>query len=404
MQPQIREATLSTAVAAGVQASRWLTQPLSVTSAATGTATPLSDRFQRPLLAMLLLAGLVVLVACGNVANLVLARATVRRHELSVRRALGASRARLARQVLVESLLLSAVRRSAWVWRSPRCSAHSSFARSRRRRIRPRSICRSTGGCSRSRPASPSAPRCCSASCRRCARRALQPHDALKEGGRTRVGDQRWGVNQALIVGQVGLSVVLVVAAGLFVRTFATMATMDLGFDRNRTVIVGLNLQDARVPPPARVALYERLRQAVASVPGVADAVSLRTAPVSSDHWVLDVRVAGREPPAVAATRGPFLNAVSPGYFATFGAPILAGRGFGDRDVQGAPLVAVVNETFARLFLGSHNPVGETLAFGPRATSSPPFQIVGLARDAGSATYFGLREGVPPPSICASRR
>jgi putative ABC transport system permease protein len=179
---------------------------------------------------------------------------------------------------------------------------------------------------------------------------------------------------------------------------------MDLGFDRTRTVIVGLNLQDARVPPPARVALYERLRQAVAAVPGVADAVVLRTTPVSSDHWVEAVRVAGREPPAEAATRGPFLNAVSTGYFATFGAPILAGRGFGDRDVQGAPLVAVVNETFARLFLGSHNPVGETLAFGPQATSSPPFQIVGLARDAGSATYFGLREGVPPTVyLCISQ-
>ena len=403
VQPQIREATLAAAVAAGFQASRWLTQPLSATSAATGTATPLSDRFQRPLLAMLLLAGLVVLVACGNVANLVLARATARRHELSVRRALGASRARLARQVLVESLLLSGVGAAlGLVFAQVFCPF---LVRQISTTTSPASLDLSldwrvlafTAGIS-----------VCTAllfgvvPALRAAR--VQPHDALKEGGRTRVGDQRWGLNQALIVGQVGLSVVLVVAAGLFVRTFATMATMDLGFDRSRTVIVGLNLQDARVPPPARVALYERLRQAVASVPGVADAVALRTAPVSSDHWVQAVRVAGREPPAEAATRGPFLNAVSPGYFATFGAPILAGRGFGDRDVQGAPLVAVVNETFARLFLGSHNPVGETLAFGPRATSSPPFQIVGLARDAGSATYFGLREGVPPTVyLCISQ-
>ena len=395
LQPQIREATLAAAVAAGAQASRWLTQPLSATSAATGTATPLSDRFQRPLLAMLLLAGLVVLVACGNVANLVLARATARRHELSVRRALGASRTRLARQVLVESLLLSGVGAAlGLVFAQVFCPF---LVRQISTATNPAALDLSldwrvlafTGGISVFTallfgvvPALRAA--------------SVQPHDALKEGGRARVGDQRWGVNQALIVGQVGLSVVLVVAAGLFVRTFATMATMDLGFDRTRTVIVSLNLQDARVPPPARVVLYERLRQAVAAVPGVADAVSLRTAPVSSDHWVLDVRVAGQEPPAAVATRGPFLNAVSRGYFATFGAPILAGRGFGDRDIQGAPLVAVVNETFARLYLGGRSPVGETLTFGPRTMSSPPFQIVGLARDAGSATYFGLREGIPP--------
>ncbi len=283
VQPQIREATLPAAVAAGFQASRWLTQPLSATSAATGTATPLSDRFQRPLLAMLLLAGLVVLVACGNVANLVLARATARRHELSVRRALGASRARLARQVLVESLLLSGV--GAGLGLAFAQVFCPFLVRQISTTTNPASLDLSldwrvlafTAGIS-----------VCTAllfgvvPALRAAR--VQPHDALKEGGRTRVGDQRWGANQALIVGQVGLSVVLVVAAGLFVRTFATMATMDLGFDRTRTVIVGLNLQDARVPPPARVALYERLRQAVASVPGVADAVRcarLRSAPIT---------------------------------------------------------------------------------------------------------------------------
>ena len=257
---------------------------------------------------MLLLAGLVVLVACGNVANLVLARATAQRHELSVRRALGASRRGWRARC---SWRACCCRASApgWVWRFAQVFC-PFLVRQISTTTNPASLDLSldwrmlafTAGIS-----------VCTAllfgvvPALRAAR--VQPHDALKEGGRTRVGDQRWGVNQALIVGQVGLSVVLVVAAGLFVRTFATMATMDLGFDRTRTVIVGLNLQDARVPPPARVALYERLRQAVAVRPGVADAVALRTAPVSSDHWVQAVRVAGREPPAVAATRGPFLNA-----------------------------------------------------------------------------------------------
>jgi len=111
-QPQLREAALPKAVAAGAAANLYLRQPLSATPAATGQATgssPLRDRFERPLWAILLLAILVVLIACANVANLVLARAVARRHELSVRRALGASGLRLACQVLAESLLLSVI-------------------------------------------------------------------------------------------------------------------------------------------------------------------------------------------------------------------------------------------------------------------------------------------------------
>jgi predicted permease len=208
-----------------------------------------------------------------------------------------------------------------------------------------------------------------------------------------------------LIVGQVAFSVVLVVAAGLFVRTFATLATMDVGFDRERTVIFVLNAQDARVPPANRPLLYERVRQAAAAVPGVEGAVTLLSAPASQDHWIADVRVVGQAPPVMNPRLGPFLNAVSPGYFATFGAPILAGRGFTDHDRPDAPLVAVVNETFARLFIRGRNPVGETLTFlaggegeadAAARTSSPPFQIVGLAKDSGSAVNYALREGIPP--------
>jgi len=173
------------------------------------------------------------------------------------------------------------------------------------------------------------------------------------------------------------------------------MATMDLGFDRDRTVILSLKAEDAKVPPAARPALYERLRQAAAAVPGVADAVALRTVPVSSDHWVADVTVSSQPSPALVSARGPFLNAVSPGYFAVFGAPIVAGRGFTPADRSGAPLVAVVNETFVQRIVDGRSPVGETLRFGERGSYSPPFQIVGVAKDSGSATYFGLREGIP---------
>jgi len=394
VQRQIRAATLQAGIEEGYSASAYLRQPITVAPAAKGDS-PLRERFQRPLVAMLMLAGLVLLIACANVANLVLARATARRHEMSVRRALGASRLRLARQVLVESLLLSAVGGALGLLFA------GNFSRVLVRQVSTEMVpafldlsldwrvlaftVATTLGTALLFGLVPAF---------RAAR--VPPYDALKVGSRNLAGERRWGLNQLLIAGQIGLSVVLVAAAGLFVRTFATMATMNLGFDRDRTMIVSLNTGDARVAPAARPLLYERVRRAVASVPGVADAVALRTTPVSNDHWVANVQVVGHAPPALAPTQGPFLNAVSPGYFATFGAPILVGRGFDDGDRPNAPLVAVVNETFARHFVGGRNPVGETLRFGERQSYSPAFQIVGLATDSGSATYFGLREGIPP--------
>jgi predicted permease len=409
-QPQIREAALAAIAAKGAPASAvadlaktFLRVPLSATPAAVG-ASDQQGRFERPLLAMLMLAGLVLLIACANVANLVLGRAMARRHEMSVRRALGASRLRLARQVLVESLLLSAVGaalglcfaqifgralvRQAWTEVNPlfldlsldwRVLAFTAAA---------------TVGTALLFGLTPAF---------RAAR--VQPNDALKEGGRGHAGERRWGLNQILVVGQVAFSVVVIVAAGLFVRTFATLATMDLGFDRQRTVIVSLNTQDARVPPANRPAFYERIRQAVALVPGTEGAVTLQSVPASQDHWIADVRVVGQTRPSVDPKLGPFLNAVSPGYFSTFGAPILAGRGFDQRDGRGTPLAAIVNETFARLALSGRNPIGEALTFmaghereagaGP-PSSSPPFQIVGLAKDSGSAVNYALRQGIPP--------
>jgi putative ABC transport system permease protein len=407
-QPQIREAALAAMLARGVPAATlaeigktFHRGPLSATRAAVG-ASDQQDRFARPLLAMLSLAALVLLIACANVANLVLGRATARRHEMSVRRALGASRVRLARQVLVESLLLSAVGAALGLLFARnlgevlvRQASHEANRFSLDLSLDWRVLAFATAATVATALLFGLVPAL------RAAR--TQPADALKEGGRGHAGERRWGLNQALIVGQVAFSVVLVVAAGLFVRTFAKLATMDVGFDRERTVIVSLNAQDARVPPANRPAFYERIRQAVAAVPGADGVVTLQSVPASQDHWIADVRVVGETRRSVDPTRGPFLNAVSPGYFSTFGAPILAGRGFDQRDGRGAPLVAIVNETFARLAFGGRSPVGERLTFtnehdggAVAPPSSPPFQIVGLAKDSGSAVNYALRQGIPP--------
>jgi predicted permease len=409
-QPQIREAALAASLrAVGAPASAvaeisktFLRGPLSATPAAVG-ASDQQDRFERPLVAMLMLALLVLLIACANVANLVLGRAAARRHEMSVRRALGASRLRLARQVLVESLLLSSVGAVLGLWFARNFSQILvSQASTEVNRLYLdlsldwRVLAFTTAATFITALLFGLVPAL------RAAR--VQPADALKEGGRGHAGERRWGLNQLLIVGQVGFSVVLVVAAGLFVRTFARLATMDVGFDRGRTVIVSLNTQDARVPPASRPAFYERVRQAVAAVPGAEGAVILQSVPASQDHWIASVRVVGQAPPRFDPMLGPFLNAVGPGYFSTFGAPILAGRGFDQRDGRGAPLVAVVNETFARVFIRGRNPIGESLTFAARAEDEPDaaarsygptFQVVGLAKDSGSAINYALRNGVP---------
>jgi predicted permease len=398
-QPQIREALLPSALALGWPDRDYLRRPLSVSAAASGQSA-MRGRFERPLLAMLILAGLVLFIACVNVANLVLARAIARRHELSLRRALGGSRGRLARQVLVESLLVSGLGGALGL------AFAGIFSRLLVRQVSTDtspvfldlSLDWRVVGFTALAAAGTAllfglAPALRAAN--------SEPSEAIKEGGRTRVGDRRWGLNQMLIVAQVAFSLVLVVAAGLLARTFSALATMDLGFDRAGVLIASLNAQDAQVPDFRRPQLYERVRAAVASVPGVAAATALRSAPVSPDHWVAHVRVIGQPPVTPRrlldiGTMGPFLNAVSPDYFTTFGVPILVGRGFAEGDGPNAPLVAVVNESFARHLVGGRNPVGEVLDFGGGQTFSPRFQIIGLAKDAGSARYRQLRGTVPP--------
>lgn len=222
-----------------------------------------------------------------------------------------------------------------------------------------------------------------------------RPCGSMSDGGRGQVGSSRMRLNHALVIVQVGLSLALVVAASLFVRTFHTLATLDLGFDRDNILIVRVEGEQSQVPAAQRAALNERVREAAEAVPGVARAVSLRTVPVSPDHWVANVEIPGRTPPA-GGSRTAFLNSVSPGWFEMFGTPMLVGREFDDRDRPGSPLVAVVNEAFARQFASGQNPVGETLRFGGDDDLGPPFTIVGLARDSGAAIYYGIREGVPP--------
>jgi putative ABC transport system permease protein len=391
VQSEIREATLGDLVKRGRKQAldRYLKTPFALTPAATGYSG-LRLRYQRPLLAIMTVVALVLLIACVNIANLLLARATARRHELSVRLALGASRWQLVRQLFTESVVLAGAGAAlglllaAWSSRvlvrqlsTPMNTVFLDLP------IDARMLAFTIGTAAMTALLFGTAP----------AFRAsgVAPMDALNEHGRATAGQARGGLASWLVVAQVALSVILVVAAGLFVRTFASLTMRQLGFQPGPVLIVTMDAQRADVDPAERVPMYEGARDAVRALPNVADAAVSLTTPFSN-AFTPPVEISGV--PASETQGELFGNLISTGWFSTFGTPLIAGRDLTDRDRKGAPRVAVVNETFARKVFGGRTPLGHTISLYPNsALRLPPMEIVGVAAD---AVYVSIREPVPP--------
>jgi putative ABC transport system permease protein len=389
IQPQIRDETLPQDLREEDKKS-YLTSAFALLPGGNGESS-IRSRYQRPLLTMMAVVGVVLLIACANIANLLLARATARRHELSVRVALGASRLRLARQLLTESLLLSGLGAAIGLLFAQWFS-----------RLLVRQLSTSTNTVYldltldwrvlgfTALVAITTAVLFGTIPALRAAR--VDPHDAIKAHGRGPGGDTRFRLGNVLVVVQVALSLMLVVAAGLFVRTFATLATRHFGFDRDPVLIASIDIQPLKLAPEARWALWTQLRDAAAAMPGVSTATLSATTPIGGGTWIYTLEQL--DGARIAATdRGTYANMVSPGWFTTYGTRLIAGRDFTDHDVQGAPFVAIVNETFARKFLGGANPIGHRVRRPSRpAAPSPEYEIVGLVAD---AAYRSLREPIP---------
>jgi len=390
IQPQVREATIPPNWRPE-HLIEYLREPYSLVAASTGTSI-LRDQYQRPLLTIMGVVGLVLLIACGNIANLLLARATARRHELSVRQALGASRLRLARQLLSESVLLSllgaALGLLVAVWGSRALVSQlavygspASLALALDWRVFgfTAAVAMTTALLFGTAPAL------------RAAR--ARPMEAMREQGRGNSSDGRIGLGGGLVVAQVSLSLVLVVAAGLFLRTFGTLASLQLGFDRDRILVVQVDATRSAVDSAGRLALYDRLERAAAAVPGVAGASISVVTPVSGSTWNDAIEVDGM-PPRSEEERLTNVNFVTPGWFAAYGTPLLAGRDVEARDGRGAPDVIVVNETFVRRHLGGGNPIGRVVRQpGPAGRPAQRLEVVGVVRD---AVYGSLRDTIPP--------
>ncbi len=391
VQPQVRAATLP---------ERWppeflkeyLTGPMSVIPHGSGSSN-IRSRYREPLFTLLATVGLVLLIACANIANLSLARATARRHEMSLRRALGASRLRLARALLVESLLLSGAGAVLGLlfarWASKLLVTQLSTVQDTvvlDLTLDWRVLTFTTGVAIATALLFGLVPALRAGS--------AEPAEALAEVGRGGASVTRRRLGSPLIVAQVALSVMLLVGAGLFVRTFASLASLDLGFDRDPLLLVTLDAQRSGVAPADRHALFMRARDAVATLPGVERvAVSVLT-PLSGMSWNDVVEVDG-QPPLKGRDRMAWFNAVTPGWFATYGTRVLGGRDFDSRDRTGSTPVVVVNEAFARRFAPGIDPVGKAIRLPDHDVGQPTkvLEIIGVV---ANSAYNDLRKVTEP--------
>jgi predicted permease len=194
------------------------------------------------------------------------------------------------------------------------------------------------------------------------------------------------------VIGQVALSLVLVTGGGLLIRTYANLATMDLGFDPGGVLIVDVGTRKAGIAPASRIMIFERVQQAAEAVPGVTGAAIADISPVTGGAMAGDVEVRGR---IVGGTQETFINRISPGWLSLYRTSILTGRDFTNTDRPGSLPVAIVNRAFVRKFLGGADPLGHVVRQVQGPPGRPPMEwtVVGVTAD---AVYDSLRAAAPP--------
>jgi putative ABC transport system permease protein len=353
--------------------------------------SPVRDRFQDALWLLFGLVALVLVVACAAVANLLLAAAAGRRRELALRLALGAGRARLVQQLFLEGVVLATVGGglgllfSTWAADLLVGLLSTSYDPvTMTLGVDGRVLAFTVGAVCIAALAFSLAPIAGAV--------RIDPGPVLKAGTRQAGGDRRpASIARTLVAAQVALSMVLLVGSALFVRNLTLLLTKDAGFDRNGLLVVDV---DVLSPVSAHSAAGDRaqdlsiwngeLLRRLRETPGVRSASLSRKPPVSNElgYWFDSFRVDGQPAgprPTTAAGRT-FLNAVSPGYFATVGTAFIAGRDFSASDAEGHPRVAVINASTAAAFFGRENPVGQRLTMGEGAESKS-VEVIGVVRD-----------------------
>ncbi|HXW91980.1 MAG TPA: ABC transporter permease [Terriglobales bacterium] len=321
--------------------------------------------------------GLVLLIACGNVATFLLSRALARRKEIAVRTALGASRSVLIRQLLVESIMLSVVAATAGVslgwgavialakWGTSQLPQGIPINIDLRVLLFTAVVSLLTGLVFGSFPALHLS--------------RVDPNSTLRNEGRGLSASRaRARLTNSLVVGQIALSLVLLISAGLLLRSFLRLLNIDPGFDTRNVLTMNISLPTAKyAKPEQQIAFFDGLLRRVSALPGVRDAAVSAALPL---HWIRVTPVLPEGQPDVPLPQRPFIDieAVSAKWFSTMRVPLRAGRGFTLADDAQAPKVVIANETFARRFWPNQNPIGKHVVIGRRPE---PAEVVGIAAD-----------------------
>jgi len=367
---------------------QFLTMWMDVRPASRGESE-LRRRFSSALLVLTAIVGLVLLIACANVASLLVARASARQKEIAVRLALGASRRRIVSQLLIESLMLAAaggiagLALAVWMDRAllgflP-ADTPLTISTTPDERILAFNLIVSllTGIVFGLAPALQST------------RPALA--GTLKDQVGSIAGGTSVRMRKALVTAQVALSLLLLIGAGLFIRSLRNLKDLDPGFQTRNLLEFSINPVSSGYKPERSLDLYRQLRDNLGAIPGV-ESSALAVIPVlSGDEWDNSMVVEGfaHKP---TETPEPHMQFISPDYFKTMGIPILAGRDFRLTDAKGAPSACIVNERFARQFFKDGNVLGRHIGMGGDPGTKLDIEIVGVVRD---TKYESMRDEIP---------
>jgi putative ABC transport system permease protein len=364
---------------------RYLKQTFDTQPAANGISY-LRRQYREPLSVLMMIVGVVLLIACANVANLLLARGATRRREIAIRMAVGGGRGRLIRQLLTESLLLSGIGAMVGIlfaeWAAHLLVRFLDASLDLTLDVRVLAFTASltvlTALLFGIAPAWRGT--------------RVDPQSAMKANARGVIEGTKLGLGKLLVISQVALALLLVVGAGLMLSTFWRLISLDAGFDRGHVLLVGVNLRRGDYPRERWSAVYQEMLGQLRSIPGVRSASISSITPVCHCRWAGEVMVEGYTPKSHDDALASFNN-VSDRYFETLGASITGGRDFNIHDTYTSPKVAIISKSMAQKYFPSTNPLGQHFRIRDGNTIGVPVEIVGIAKD---AKYGSLRDEPSP--------